>query len=260
MAKEVVVSCFDPWADDQGPRGRRARVPKGLSEDGLVFDPFGTDAGAGSQAVSFLESEPSSGLPGDALRQSPVILTVCTGNICRSPFFERVLSAGLKGAGVSVESAGTEAVVGDAMDPGAATLLQEMGIGSEGFLARQLTAEMVARADLVLVATREHRRAVVSIVPSALGRTFTLIDFADLCRGLDLSSSGAHGGREELRALVRRAARRRHLVPPRMGDSADVADPFRRGASAFREMGEQSRESLEIITHQVGRALGLKSR
>ncbi|MCC7128594.1 MAG: hypothetical protein IT192_07250, partial [Microbacteriaceae bacterium] len=41
------------------------------------------------------------------------ILTVCTGNICRSPLAEALLAKELKGLPVAVESAGTGAIDGD---------------------------------------------------------------------------------------------------------------------------------------------------
>ncbi|WP_170144128.1 hypothetical protein [Calidifontibacter indicus] len=45
------------------------------------------------------------------------ILVVCTGNICRSPYIERVLATQLAGRGYTVESAGTRALVDYPMEP-----------------------------------------------------------------------------------------------------------------------------------------------
>ena len=58
------------------------------------------------------------------------ILTVCTGNICRSPVAERLLQAGL-GDAVAVSSAGVRAVVGDPIHPGMVALLERSGIRAE---------------------------------------------------------------------------------------------------------------------------------
>ncbi|MEO8284563.1 MAG: hypothetical protein ABI568_14370, partial [Pseudarthrobacter sp.] len=57
---------------------------------------------------------------GDATSLPIRILTVCTGNICRSPVAERLLQAGLeqvKPGAFRVRSAGTRAMVGDPVQP-----------------------------------------------------------------------------------------------------------------------------------------------
>lgn len=105
------------------------------------------------------------------------ILTVCTGNICRSPVAERLLAARL-GDRAEVTSAGTRAVVGAPIDPGMASLLDTAGEASGGFAARQLTATQIRDADLVLALTRAHRARILEEVPAALRRTFTLLEFA----------------------------------------------------------------------------------
>ena len=84
----------------------------------------------------------------------PVLLTVCTGNVCRSPLLERLLQQHLDrslGPGaVAVRSAGTAARVDSGMDERSARLLRDLGGDPEGFTSRRLTASMVREADLVL--------------------------------------------------------------------------------------------------------------
>lgn len=128
----------------------------------------------------------------------PHILIVCTGNICRSPLAEQMLRARLLAAGarVTVASAGTQAVVGGAMTPEAAALALQLGSASTDHTPRQLTANMLAQADLVLTATRDHRRDVVTLYPKATRYTFTLNQFARLVDAADSSapsSSSAPG-------------------------------------------------------------------
>ena len=55
------------------------------------------------------------------------ILTVCTGNVCRSPAVERLLASKL-GPTVSVASAGTHALVGHPISEPMAVLLQNSGV------------------------------------------------------------------------------------------------------------------------------------
>ncbi|HEY6934477.1 MAG TPA: adenylyl-sulfate kinase, partial [Marmoricola sp.] len=108
------------------------------------------------------------------------VLFVCIGNVCRSPFGERLLAARLAGADVAVSSAGVAAMVGAPMSPEAAAELEQYGATADGFTARQLTPAMVRDADLVLTATRELRSRVLAETPSALRRTFTVLEFAAL--------------------------------------------------------------------------------
>ena len=110
------------------------------------------------------------------------ILTVCSGNICRSPLAEQLLRAGLAGIdGVTVGSAGTIAMVGAGMPAEAKALAVRYGsTDAESHQARQLDEQAIRDADLVLGLAREHRRAVVELVPAATRRTFTLREFARL--------------------------------------------------------------------------------
>jgi protein-tyrosine phosphatase len=171
------------------------------------------------------------------------ILTVCTGNICRSPFIERALQTELDrswGAGVvEVASAGTGALAGEPMNPPAQRVLEAAGYSADGFIARSLTPQVVAAADLVLTATRRHRGMVAQLHPRSLGYTFALLDFADLLGDVPRETYEADDAGQHVRALVREAAARRGMRPPLSEEDADVADPFLRGDAAFEGMSAQ---------------------
>ena len=117
------------------------------------------------------------------------ILIVCTGNICRSPFIERLLQRQLDehrarfAQRILVHSAGTGAVTGSAMDKRAAAQLVAHGGDPTGFRARDLTPDLIAESDLILTATRDHRGRVAVMYPKALRQVFTFCDFADLVGG-----------------------------------------------------------------------------
>src|SRR5688572_31723856 len=91
------------------------------------------------------------------------ILTVCTGNICRSPYAALLLREGLQWArpgAFEVTSAGTHALVGRPMDEGSAALLAAKGLTDDDFRARLLTHQLVRDQALVLVMASEHKDVV----------------------------------------------------------------------------------------------------
>ena len=183
------------------------------------------------------------------------ILVVCTGNICRSPFIERLLQHQLderrpgSDRAVLVHSAGTGALTGSAMDERAAAQLVAHGGDPSGFRARDLTPDLIAGSDLVLTATRAHRGTVSAMYPKVLRQVFTFRDFADLVAGVDGLS--ARVTRMEPRAWVRQvtedAAASRGINPPLEPAQADIVDPFRREDEVFATMAQQIVGSMPAV-------------
>jgi protein-tyrosine phosphatase len=126
---------------------------------------------------------------------------------------EHLLRAAVPGHDVA--SAGTGALVGEPMQPFALATLAARGIDGSAFRARQLAADQVEQADLVLAASREHRAAAVTLVPRAAARTFTV-------RELDRLLSAAEPGGDLLAA----ARAQRGLVRPDRPEDDDVRDPY----------------------------------
>jgi protein-tyrosine phosphatase len=185
---------------------------------------------------------------------SPVrILTVCTGNICRSPVAERLLQAGLDQVlpgGFEVRSAGTRALVGDPVQPLSADIIHTFGGTAEGFAARQLSGKILRNVDLVLTMTSGHRGEVLQLDASLLKRTFTIREFARMLDVLEERedqaprSGGLNGGRlaantKLWRKLPARAASVRHLaLAPDAADN-DVVDPYRRSDEYYGQMEDE---------------------
>ena len=179
------------------------------------------------------------------------ILTVCTGNVCRSPLVERLLRRGLDeayGAGaVQVHSAGTGALADSAMDEQSAQILADLGGDHAGFVARWLEPEMVAEADLVLTATREHRHTVMQHAPRALRRTFTVRELAHLVTDLDPADL-PRDPQERIEAVTRYAAAHRGDVAGLDPAQLDIVDPYRRSAQTYALMREQVVPAMAAIT------------
>src|SRR3954469_20942241 len=90
------------------------------------------------------------------------ILFVCSGNICRSPMGQAMLTARLRsslgddaGELVEVTSAGTYGLVGRPIEPDALVALDELGITPDPFESRELVKSLLEDSDIVLTATRE---------------------------------------------------------------------------------------------------------
>ena len=102
------------------------------------------------------------------------VLTVCIGNICRSPMAEGLLAAGLPH--LRVISAGTGALVGQPADATARKLMQKRGIDISGHVAQQVSQMLCRQADLILVMDLAQRRHLESTYPFVRGKVFRIAD------------------------------------------------------------------------------------
>jgi len=100
------------------------------------------------------------------------ILTLCIGNICRSPMAEGFLKRDLEGAWI--ESAGLGALVGEAADPHAVQCILDQGIDISAHRARQLEQELLQGTEIVLTASKAQVGEVERLYPWTRGRVFRL--------------------------------------------------------------------------------------
>ncbi|MBL0887527.1 arsenate reductase/protein-tyrosine-phosphatase family protein [Myceligenerans indicum] len=185
------------------------------------------------------------------------VLTVCTGNICRSPAAEALLSSHLDGS-VRVASAGTSALVGSSVPDEMAQLVTAAGGDVAGFTARQATPAMIRESDLVLALTTRHRAWVVDQVPAAVRRTLTLRELGRLVSTIPpgtLDPSALPDDAARLTALLPLALDERRRHAGRQHDD-DVVDPYRRSRAAYRASFDQIAQGLAPILHAVGRRTG----
>lgn len=193
------------------------------------------------------------------------ILTVCTGNIVRSPLSEQYLRLQLTGLPVTVASAGTGPREGDRMTAEALEIAAELGIPtaeSQAHGARRLTEAVVATPSLILTATRAHRAAVVELDPARLRSTFTLREFARLSvhvsddevadAAASADSAAGENAEARLRAVLARILAVRGTVdPPADPLEDDVLDPAGRSWNSY----VASMEQLLPATDEVARVL-----
>lgn len=105
--------------------------------------------------------------------RSQSILTVCTGNICRSPMAEGLLRHRLAARReVTIASAGVGALVGHPADALAVEVMREQNIDISAHHGRQLDQAAIVQHDLVLVMERAHLDWIEARFPIARGRVF----------------------------------------------------------------------------------------
>ncbi len=108
------------------------------------------------------------------------VLIVCVGNICRSPMAEAMLRARIRHRpAFQVSSAGVGALVGHPADPLAVELMSARGIDITGHRARQVTPEMLAGVDLVLVMEQGHQDEVHRMSPQSRGKVHRIGRFGN---------------------------------------------------------------------------------
>lgn len=103
------------------------------------------------------------------------ILTVCVGNICRSPVAEAMLKDRLPGR--KIWSAGLHAVVGHGAEATARQIAEQHGLDLSAHRAQQIAGWMCTHADLVLVMEASHQQELQKLYPLARGKIRRLGEF-----------------------------------------------------------------------------------
>ncbi|MPY10189.1 low molecular weight protein-tyrosine-phosphatase [Arthrobacter bussei] len=127
------------------------------------------------------------------------IVTVCTGNICRSPMAELMLAHAFAEAGMAndvvVDSAGTtDWESGRPIDERAAAKLTELGIESHLHRARRFETAWYRERDLILALDLDHYRELRSEAPddASRDRIHLLREFDPSTTDTDLEDLGIY--------------------------------------------------------------------
>lgn len=135
------------------------------------------------------------------------ILVLCEGNHCRSPLAEAMLR-GAMGPRVEVCSAGLRALVGEPPHEETRRQGEAMGLDLSTHRGRQVTRDLTAKADLILVMDQAQKAACEAMNPSVRGRVYLL----------------------------------GHWLAP---DPPAIADPIHRGPEAHRITCDHIREAVQ---------------
>jgi len=160
------------------------------------------------------------------------VMTVCTGNICRSPMARIVLRDRFAAAGlgdrVVVDSTGTSAEEhGRPIDERAVAALTEHGYAGLDHTARQVRGDDLTGTDLVLAMTAEHAHVLRRLARKDTDAAARVV----LYRSFDPASPASTLGRDE------------HLL--------DLDDPWYGGPEEFEDCLAQIEAAADGIVRRV---------
>ncbi|HCA74693.1 MAG TPA: low molecular weight phosphotyrosine protein phosphatase [Bifidobacterium sp.] len=162
------------------------------------------------------------------------VMTVCTGNICRSPMAEIILRAEFERRGlddrVDVESSGvSDEEYGNPIDRRAVKVLKERGYELPAHhFAHRITRDEIERTDLFLPMTASHMRALLRQLPQAKRAQ------VHMYRSFDPNLPKPSAGRE---------------------DEIDLVDPWYGGPREFEVAIDQIEEVAPYIVDWVEKQL-----
>ncbi|OAV51899.1 arsenate reductase/protein-tyrosine-phosphatase family protein [Enteractinococcus helveticum] len=179
------------------------------------------------------------------------ILTICTGNICRSPFAAKLLASKLDRTQFKVASAGTSAMLGDPMQETMQRIAADMGVRwRDEHSARVLTHGLVGQADLILGMEREHRSQAAKLQPSAVRRAFTLLEFAHIVSSIndDRLQQLLFLNRGSPTAAIDAVMRMRGVVPRLNPEQLyDLQDPFGKSRQTYARSAAHIDQAVDQI-------------
>lgn len=111
------------------------------------------------------------------------IVFICTGNTCRSSMAEALAKKWLSlkaptRTDIEFMSAGIAAFPGSPASAQSIDVMRLTGIDLTGHRAKQISADLVAESDLILTMTKGHQHALSEMYPEAVGKIYTLGEFA----------------------------------------------------------------------------------
>lgn len=164
------------------------------------------------------------------------LLVVCTANQCRSPMGEALARNLLEQRSVDCEVVSSGVLPGGATaSRGAISAMRRRGLDLSAHRSHQLDRDTVEAADLIITMERAHIASVAELSLAAVGRTFTLVELADLA-----SVAGPRADGVAVVDWIAAANRMRHpSAVMAVGEGDDVQDPMGGPSRAYRRAAEQ---------------------
>lgn len=106
------------------------------------------------------------------------IVVVCTGNTCRSPMAEALIKK--KFPDVDVISRGLYVALPSGPSKYACEIMSEKRLDIKGHISCQLDEKDVEEADILLTMTKSQKEKIISVVPEAKDKVFTLCEYAGI--------------------------------------------------------------------------------
>lgn len=171
------------------------------------------------------------------------VLLVCTGNTCRSSMAEGILKNLCRSVNdLKIISAGISALNGSSAAGKSIEVMKEKEICLLDHTSTILTKKIILASDLILTMTLAHKHAVISMMPAAKVKTYTLKEYAR--KSIESGNSSCFAFFEN--KLPQKSREERSLLA-----TDDILDPFGQSIDIYRKTANEIEECLKILCEEL---------